>query len=300
MTDGGWRRAFVERLASGAQPDGGWGYRSDTRSSAEATALAALALSAHDEHEDLRVGGLSYLAETQGADGAVSVSRDLGSPCWPTAMAIIAWLRAGVAGTDAFVSHARRGVDWLLSARGIPIAPDPRLFGHDTTLTGWSWAPNTHSWVEPTSYAVLALKAGARGDHARVTAGVRLLRDRALTDGGWNYGNTRVLDNTLRPFPATTGVALAALSGDERSDLVQAAIDYLTQELRQVRSPFSLGWGLIGLDACGEHPDGAEEWMAESASRSLGRRPNYLDDAVLLMSAARRCPVTAPLLDSKA
>ena len=31
--------------------------------------------------------------------------------------------------------------------------------GHDSTLIGWPWVEGTHSWIEPTAWAVLALKS---------------------------------------------------------------------------------------------------------------------------------------------
>ena len=60
----------------------------------------------------------------------------------------------------------------------------------------------------------MALRAAGRASHPRVREAVRLLCDRALDEGGWNYGNTRVFANTLQPFPATTGIALTALAGE--------------------------------------------------------------------------------------
>src|SRR5699024_403026 len=56
----------------------------------------------------------------------------------------------------------------------------------DGTLRGWSWIDNTFSWVEPTSYALLALKAHGIGTHSRVQEAERLLLDRVCADGGWN------------------------------------------------------------------------------------------------------------------
>ena len=52
----------------------------------------------------------------------------------------------------------RRAVDWALREQGTTQEHRPTI-GHDTTLVGWSWAANTHSWLEPTAMFVMALKA---------------------------------------------------------------------------------------------------------------------------------------------
>ena len=86
------------------------------------------------------------------------------------------------------------------------------LLGHDTTLIGWPWIQATHSWVEPTALALMALTLSSNADHPRATAARELLLARQLEAGGWNYGNTTAFGRAQRPAPDSTGVALAALS----------------------------------------------------------------------------------------
>ena len=88
------------------------------------------------------------------------------------------------------------------------------LVGHDTTLQGWPWVVGTHSWVEPTAINVLALRSAGQAGHPRCREAVKLLLDRQLPEGGWNYGNTTVLGHVLRPQVQPTGLALAALAGE--------------------------------------------------------------------------------------
>ena len=57
------------------------------------------------------------------------------------------------------------------------------MLGHDPTLTGWPWVGGTHSWVEPTSLAVLALRREGLGKHPRVEEGLKVIRDRAIVSG---------------------------------------------------------------------------------------------------------------------
>ncbi len=281
-----WRDKLIDRIANTAATTGAWGYRLGSGESAEATALAVLALSACGRHESLRLNGLKWLATIQGDDGGVPIGSTVPGPCWSTGLAVLAWGDRDDDLSAGFDTNVSAATSWLLSTRGSPIAHDARLFGHDTMLRGWSWVPDTHSWVEPTSYAILALRDVDRASHPHVREGVRLLLDRALPEGGWNYGNTRVLDNVLRPFPATSGIALTALAGEPHSELIDRGIGYLQETLPRVRSPLSVSWGLIGLTAWGARPAEGGAWLAESAARSLHRPANVVYDAMLLLAGA--------------
>ena len=288
-----WRSVLAERLAGAANAAGAWGYAAVSTGCAEPTALAALALVAQHA-APLRVRcALDWLAQLQRRDGAVPVSAQVSSPCWPTALAALAWLRCGSA-ADGFGRRIAAAIDWLLETRGRAVPPDPAAHDHDTTLGGWPWVTGTHSWVEPTACAVLALRAAGHAAHPRTREGVTLLLDRALPDGGWNYGNRRVLEHVLRPFPATTGLALAALAGEPRTAAVDAGLDYLARELPRIHAPLSLAWGLIGMRAWNATPAQAEEWLAACARRLLERPviPHY--EALLLLAGPEKCPLIVP------
>src|SRR5262249_52249430 len=169
----------------------------------------------------------------------------------------------------------RRAAGWLLDERGRTVDPadDPgHVAGHDTTLVGWPWVAGTHSWLEPTALAVLALGRAGLGAHPRVAEGLRLIRGRAVDAGGWNYGNKAVFGRALRAQPSPTGLALLALAGTgPRDAAVGRAVAYLARTLPGVRAPVSLGWGLLGLRAWGEAPAGAGDWLAAAYPSGAGR-----------------------------
>ena len=260
---------------------------------AEPTALTCLAMRAHQVEANRWVHGLGSLARMQRSDGSIPVAGHVPSPGWPTGLAVLAWALANPDSPVAYADPIARAVGWLVKTEGAELSPRPDVFGHDRTLKGWGWADQTHSWVEPTAYGVLALRAVGRAEHARVREGVRLLRDRGFSDGGWNYGNTRVFSNTLRPFPATTGIALAALAGEPKNAQVEPSLRYLFKEMTHVRSPFSLGWGLIGLTSWGARPPEADTWVGEAAAASTARAMNTLEDALLLLAAGLSGPLTS-------
>jgi hypothetical protein len=290
---GDWQPSLIDRLVGGAHPQGGWGYRPTAPAAAEATCLTCLALETRGVEPELHRRGLEWLAESQLDAGGVPVSRDVTAPCWPTALAIVAWrFGKGMEPSGSFTTEIRRALDWLLRDRGRPMTANPRVYGHNTQLTGWSWVEGTHSWVEPTAYAILALRVAGHAGHPRIVEGVELLLDRAIPGGGWNYGNTRVFDNTLRPFPGPTGIVLTALAGEPHDDRIEAGLTYLTRELPRIRAPLSLAWGLMGLRAWDRQPDRAQEWLAECAGRLLQSPGHAMYDALLLLADAEVCPFT--------
>jgi hypothetical protein len=81
-----------------------------------------------------------------------------------------------------------------------------------------------------------------------------MLMDRQLPSGGWNYGNTFVFEQELRAMPITTGISLQALSGLVARQRVAKSILYLQSQLEHMRTPLTLGWSLLGLNAWSEVP----------------------------------------------
>jgi hypothetical protein len=286
-----WRHDLIERLLHAANDAGAWGYCAGSTGAAEPTALAALALTANECASEHVSAALGWLAGLQREDGAVPISAEAEAPYWPTSLVLLAWLRCAARNNEGYAVQVKKALGWLLEARGQKVPPDPNLHDHDTTLVGWSWVAGTHSWIEPTAYALLALRAAGQTQHARTRAGVELILDRALPAGGWNYGNRRVLEHVLRPFPATTGVALAALAGERRETRIDAAIDYLANELARIRAPLSLAWGLIGLRGWNVQPPEAQTWLSECAQRLIAQPAHPLYDALVLLAGAPRCPL---------
>ncbi len=278
-----WQSPHIEMLLDSANADGGWGYRPGLRSSAEPTALVCLALKARNVAPVQWSGGLKALANLQDQGGGVKVSANVPRTYWATGLAVMAWLTATNEVGRGYETNIGRGVFWLLKTRGRCGPEAPEVLGHDTSLEGWPWVNGTHSWVEPTAYALIALQAAGSAQHPRVRMGVRLLLDRTLPDGGWNYGNTRVLDNTLRPFPATTGIVLTALAGEPRDPRIDASVAYLVEALNDLRSPMSVGWALIGLDAWNVRPPDIQPRLARCAARTQ-HQLNTVDEALLLLA----------------
>lgn len=256
----------AEELKARALPEGGFAmfpggpYRSD------ATAWATLSLAAARSGGSNRATvelGRERLAAGQSEDGRVSVSPSEPGSFWPTPLAILAWH-----GSEDHAENRFRASEYLLRTQGKHWVKDENSpLEHDTSIQGWPWTKDTHSWVEPTSLSILALRISGHGDHIRVREGVRMLMDRQLPSGGWNYGNTRVFGTELYPQVDCTGIALSALAGYASEREVDESVRYLQVQLRTLRTPLSLGWGILGLGAWNRRPEQATAWLGECMKR---------------------------------
>lgn len=251
------------------------GYHPGAPPAAEPTAWAVLALLNAGRLEAAE-RGCQWLAELQSRDGSVGVNRSQASPAWPTGLAVLAWVRFDTAtGESRHADRAGRALEWALAARGRTAERKPQI-GHDTTLTGWSWATKTHSWLEPTAIFVRALCEAGMADHPRTREGIRLIVDRLLPTGGANYGNTRVLQQWLLPHVQPTGLAMWALAGlGVADDRIPLSLNYLTAQLDQPLAVASLAYACLGLAEHGACPSTARPALAESAGKQATRESTY-------------------------
>ena len=253
-----------QALVASQNPDGGWGAQIGRASSTEITALATLALGGLDT-TDARASaahGLRWLAARQHDDGAWPVSARVDESSWATALAVLALDALGQEPAAAV-----RGARWLLRRM-------PRTTGLVTSLVhrwaqntvavrlnpdlkGWAWTADTASFVEPTCYVLLALKRLRR--HLPGTAAVerideaeRMIYDRMCRDGGWNYGNSAVLEAELWPYADVTALALLALAEHRQHEANQRSLRALRAMLQRVDSGLALAWATLCFSAYGE------------------------------------------------
>ncbi len=205
-------------LLSRQNRDGGWGFRAGQSSWLEPTAYGALALHGTEAAE----GAAELLKSWQSPGGAWVASPQTQQPSWASSLALVLkCIRREY--DDAW----GRGVAWLAHSRAkqVPVSSWlDRLLGRepgnvlDHRLAAWPWTPGTAAWIEPTAHALRALALSLpRYDsplvRERLDLGTRMILDRQCRDGGWNYGNKRVLGEDLESFPETTALALIGLCG---------------------------------------------------------------------------------------
>jgi hypothetical protein len=279
-----WVDPILDELARSP----GVGYSPNGTTAAEPTALAALAFVAHGRPA-AALAAANQLVVLQQTNGEVGVRSGENTPGWPTSLAVVAWQAAQQLNVHSFSANINRALGWLLTNRGESIERSD-MFGHNTELVGWAYAEGTHSWVEPTAFAILALKAAGREQSPAAREGVSVLIDRQLPGGGLNYGNTVVLGQMIRPHIQPTGIALLALAGEtDPSGRLDKSIAWLRRSISPETTPLSLGWAILGLTAQRNIGPEADNWLAAAAARvnSRDRSPHKL---ALLALAAKGWP----------
>lgn len=218
-------------------------YELGSERATEPTAWASMALARSDS--DNKFEGADWLSQQQASSGALGVSESQDSPYWPTALAILAWHSVD---PQKYRQRIERAIDFALGLTARTM-PHDRKFGHDSMIEGWSWAPETHSWLEPTAFFSVALRTVGR-DNQRRSEAVRLLVDRLLPAGGANYGNTVVFGQPLLQHTQSSGIAAWALAGEDIEDKrLGRTLDFLEEAITKRTGLASLAWSARGLAA---------------------------------------------------
>jgi uncharacterized protein (DUF362 family) len=253
---------LLETLASLAHPAGGWGYVADQPAHLEPTCLALLALRPQADRFAAEVaGGREFLRSCRRPDGSYRLARGRDAAVWGTALALFTESVYRDGEGPSAEEAATAGT--LLGIKGRVVPADPEVADMcdiDVSLTGWPWGEATFSWVEPTSWACLALHRLGHGNHPRVLEGERLLLDRAFDQGGANYGNRMILGRMTEPIPGPTSLMLLTLQGHADEPRVKAAVQYLREQLVAGRDLEHLGWGRLALGLYGDEP-GVSEFL---------------------------------------
>jgi hypothetical protein len=261
-------RGVADRLIESQNADGGWPAQAGRPSNTEATSLALMACGTlrDGDASAALVRGLVWLQRRQRDDGGFGLTAELSESSWTTSLAVLALAdhaerRPGVG------PRAERGARWLLREEGrgpswwirLLRSVVPRRDGHglDPYLKGWPWMSGAFSWVEPTAYALIALKRlRPRLDPERTTArideGESMIYDRMCSGGGWNYGNAHVLGEDLWPYADSTAIALIALQDRRTRAANQQSLRALRRMLERNDSGLALGWSLLCLRLYGE------------------------------------------------
>lgn len=243
-------------LVSIQNDDGGWPYAQGLPSQPEPTAMTILALARSGSQQKIIQKGLDYLAKLQDSSGAIRVPGAFAKSYWPTALVVITFQQL-----QPESPVVKKALGWLFSQRTKTTEMNEDLardFEIDTSLVGWSWTENTFSWVDPTSWVILALRHCGHADHARTMEGLKLLLDRAYAEGGANCGNRRIYGSMTEPVPGNTCTLLLAHSALEDHPKLVAARRYLRDSITRHTDLEHLCWIRLALEAWKSEPATAE------------------------------------------
>lgn len=269
--------AALQFLQRTQNADGGWGAVPTRQSNTEATALALLALTSWPKASTARIEhGLQWLIELQNSDGSWPIHRGLTHGSWATALATLSLApldhRArAVKGARWLLGHRGRALGWLASL-AYRLVPKKMAVQLDPDLRAWSWTPDGLSWVEPTAYALIALKrlnADLGGSATEpIREAERLLYDRMCSGGGWNHGNSNAYGVGIPPYPETTALALIALQDREAEPANRASLQRLVTMLAEIDSGLSLSWAAVCLSVRGQDVAHLQQRLVRLYARS--------------------------------
>jgi hypothetical protein len=266
-------------LRKSQNPDGGWGFRPGSASRVEATCWSLLALwegsrgSAEDRERVRHARG--FLQTTQLGNGSWPATPGEETGCWVTSLCCLALTTTGDGTQNSTIES---GLRWICNDWPSDSTPWRRLLARfsserdvapiNYSYRGWGWTPGTSSWVEPTSFALLALEGVVSGELAglakrRRSLGVSLLFDRMCPGGGWNAGNPVVYGAAGEPAVVPTVFALLALRNVPSREEIRLSIDWLERAAGEAQSPGSAALTRICLRTYGRKLPGAAPELVE-------------------------------------
>jgi hypothetical protein len=285
--------------------EGYWSYVTGKGPSSEATAWCALALYAADDNTSARAIATNFLLKNQNRDGGWSTAPVISQSEWCTGPALLALriflgaesdakkikeLEAAISKAYSFLFDMRVEL-YRASARLVLL-----LLGGVNALhygRGWPWNTKCCHWVEPSSYALYALKVMGIPDYAGIKAAVNFANDffyeHACADGGWNHGAHKTLGVDLPSYAVTTGEALVALQDSKEKIIIDAALKRLQTDHYDNGTALALSWSILAFDL--HHVDYGDKinklLQKQHGDGSFG--PNNIVSAIasLALSAAR-------------
>ena len=273
------RDQFLSLLKTQQNVDGGWGFHAGEQSRVEPTCWAALALCHFEECLDsgefLRLA--HFLHTAQLPDGSWPATPQMNTGSWITSLAC-----SVLCGDGRSAKNVEAGLEWLCddfprdSNRWRRILqclrPPKRVNEQNDSYRGWGWTPRTSSWVEPTSFALMALR-GADPQHLPKNAAERgnlaigLLYDRMCPGGGWNCGNPRVYGVDGEALVLPTCWALLALRDAPEKPGRALSLAWLQRAFAGIESAGSLAVARMTLENYEIEPPKAkpslQDWTAD-------------------------------------
>ena len=298
--------SLLERIQN---PDGGWGFHANEPSRAEPScwAIAALFNSKLSCASESHRKATNFLRASQLADGSWPASSQMTTGSWITSLA------CSVLRCDAqSAGNVKAGLKWL--CEDFPrdsspfqrflqrLRPQSNLVSQNESYRGWGWTPRTSSWVEPTSFALIALREAdpqhlPKNAAERRTLAISLLYDRMCPGGGWNCGNPRVYGVDGDALVLSTCWALLALSDAQEKPGRPLSLSWLQKQFPKIQSPGSLAVATMTLQHYGIEPPPAkpeaqhrrqlQHWTAEDLSE---QGTHVLAWACIALDPARQWP----------
>jgi hypothetical protein len=304
---------FLSVLRTLQNADGGWGFHAGEPSRVEPTCWALRALFGHTEAQDTETfrKGAGYLQSAQLPDGSWPACAEIRAGSWITSLTC-----SLLAADRQSAKSVAIGLKWLCDDFPRDSSPWMRfvrslrakshIHSQNDSYRGWGWTPKTASWVEPTAFALMALRDAPaeqlpRNAAERRDLAVALLYDRVCPGGGWNCGNPRVYGVDGDALVLPTCWALLALREAPEKPGRALSLAWLQKEFAKIKSAASLAVARITLENHGiGSPQAKRDLQNWSAQELAGQGTHVLAWVCLALDPARRWPPAAATMNSAA
>jgi hypothetical protein len=237
---------YVAYLQKTQQLDGGFGYYKNDGSMVEPTCYALMALNAYNLKENNIKKAIEWLLSMQNSDGGWFLFEDdnMSSP-FSTGLAVLALNELN---TVKFASEIKNAITYLETVKGF----------HTTGTMdedAWGWNPGGFISIEPTAYAILALKATKSKANRRIHEGEKFFYDNKCYCGGWTYGypvdanapdSKEVIYKPLEPQLHITALVLLA-TYDSQKEFTEH-YNYILRAYKTSYCPLSLSLAAMAVD----------------------------------------------------
>jgi hypothetical protein len=298
--------SFLKTLQNG---DGGWGFHAGEPSRVEPSCWALRALFGHTEAQDTESfrKGAGYLQSAQLPDGSWPACAEIRSGSWITSLTCSVLAEDGQSAKNVAAGlkwlcedFPRDSSPWMRFVQSL--RPKSHIHSQNDSYRGWGWTPKTASWVEPTAFALMALRDAPaeqlpRNAAERRDLAVALLYDRMCPGGGWNCGNPRVYGVDGDALVLPTCWALLALREAPEKPGRALSLAWLQKELAKIASAASLAVARMTLENYGfERPHASRDLQNWSAQELAAQGTHVLAWVCLALDPARRwAPASATI-----
>jgi hypothetical protein len=253
---------YLERLKSLRLKNGSFPYHPGKEPATEPTLLSLLALFSEQCSKEQTGPSLNWILHLQNPNGSIGVNPvHPHEGVWLTAHLAIVLRHYGL------IDSCNRALEFLKHFRSRSMPPEENV-NQDNSLVGWPWVGDTFGWVEPTAWALVAFNLCGLQNDPRAIEGRKLLIDRCIPSGGWNYGNRLVNYQELLPFWDTTALSLLALLNTTDLHFLNKSIQLLEKNQDQIESIYGLSWTIICLSCYGRSVSRLRSVLLERLSTS--------------------------------
>ncbi len=251
-----------------------WPYIAGHKPSTEASAWCAIALR---DQSDIAEQALSALIAARNPDGGWSTEPHMLPSDWTSGPGLLALrlLQVNTAASRTTKQAIKLGLEHMFDSRTEFYGSIARLLllalkGKEGLeyARGWPWSPDCYHWIEPTTYALLALRLPTMPDAAVygaiVTRANQFVLEHECKGGGWNHGSSFCLGVYLPPYIVTTAEALLVLQETPTAPPVAAGLAFLQKTEPDECSAMERAWAILALNAYGQPTENLVQALVRS------------------------------------